>query len=351
MEIICTYWVVYIFLLMSIKIGINGIGRIGKQVFRYASLTPGIDVVHINDSMDTELLIHLLKYDSIHRKFDSDIKRDGDFISVGEKNIYVSSESEPSKINWDFRNVDIVVESSGLFKTRETLSRHLANTEVKRIILSCPADDDSVDRTVVVGINHTDLRPSDRLISNSSCTTNCVAMMLKVLHDSFGIKKAFMNTVHPATNNQKLLDGPHNDFRRARAAVGNIIPTTSSAVRSVPIIMPEMKGIFDGIATRVPVTDGSVVELTAHLQAQVSCDEVNEAFKKYSENELKGLLEYCEDPVVSSDIIGNRHSAIFDALSTKVLCGDMIQILAWYDNESGYSARVLDLVRIVAKKF
>jgi glyceraldehyde 3-phosphate dehydrogenase len=335
---------------MSIKLGINGIGRIGKQVLRFALLTPYVDVVHINDTMNPGLLIHLLKYDSIHGKFGADIKLDGDYISVGEKNIFVSNECKPSDINWDFKNVDIVIESSGLFKTRESINSHLVNTNVKKIILSCPAND-TIDRTVVLGVNHREIQSSDRLISNSSCTTNCVALMLKVIHESFGIKKAFMNTVHPATNNQKLIDGPHSDFRRARAAVGNIIPTTSSAIRSVEIIMPWLKDIFDGIAVRVPVIDGSVVELTAHLRHKASQNEVNQAFKRYSDGELKGLLEYCEDPVVSSDIIGNRHSAVFDALSTKVLCEDMIQILAWYDNESGYSARIIDLVKILASEF
>lgn len=217
------------------------------------------------------------------------------------------------------------------------------------MILSCPADDDSIDRSVIMGVNHKELRSSDRLISNSSCTSNCVAIMLKVLKDEFGIRKAFMNTVHPFTNNQNLQDGYHTDFRRARSAMNNIIPTTSSAIRIIPIIMPDLKGIFDGFATRVPVADCSFVELTAHLSADVSVNEINSVFKKNSQGELKDYLEYCEDPIVSSDVNNNRHSAIFDALSTKVLGKDLIQILAWYDNEIGYSSRLIDLLKFTAK--
>ncbi len=334
--------------MMPIRIGINGIGRVGKQVFRYAYKDPEIEIVHINDNMDLGLLTHLLKYDSIHGKFEHEINRNANYIKVNNNKIFVTNESSPDKIDWDKENVDIVIDSSGLYKTRDLLEKHTYNTNVKKVILSCPADDDSLDKTVVIGINHDEIEAGHTYISNASCTTNCVGIIIKVLQDTFGIEKAFMNTVHPVTNNQKLLDGPHNDYRRARAAVGNIIPTTTSAIKTLPMVMPEMKGIFDGFATRVPVIDGSIVELTAQLKSKTSVENINDTFKNFANSKLKGLLEYCNEPIVSSDIINNKHSAIFDALSTKLIGGDMVQIVAWYDNECGYSARITDLVKILA---
>jgi glyceraldehyde 3-phosphate dehydrogenase len=329
-----------------VKIGINGLGRIGKLVFRLIADTPGMEVVQINDKIDSGLLAHLLKYDTVHGRFDADIKVIADGILFRGREIRVTHEHHPSHIPWSLTGAEIVVESSGKFKTMPLLQQHIRNG-VQKVILTCPADDDSIDRTVVMGINHHELRSEDKVISNASCTTNCVAMMVKVLHDAFGVKRAFMNTVHPFTNNQSLLDGPHADFRRARAAVGNIIPTTTSAIRTLPLVLPEMNGRFDGFATRVPVIDGSFVELIAEIGTDVNPRIVNDAFLIASLKHLKPYLAYSEDPLVSSDVISNPHSAIFDALSTKVIGKNLVQILAWYDNESGYANRIIDLLKKV----
>jgi glyceraldehyde 3-phosphate dehydrogenase len=328
------------------KIGINGLGRIGKLVFRLIAETPGMEVVHVNDKIDSELLIHLLKYDTVHGRFNAEISGITKGIMFNSREILVTHEHHPSHIPWSLSGAEIVVESSGKFKTMPSLQQHIRNG-VQKVILTCPADDDSIDRTIVMGINHHALMSEDKVISNASCTTNCVGMMVKVLHDAFGVKRAFMNTVHPFTNNQSLLDGPHSDFRRARAAVGNIIPTTTSAIRTLPLVMPEMAGRFDGFATRVPVIDGSFVELTAETGTDVNPRIVNDAFLRASLGQLKPYLAYSEDPLVSSDIISNPHSAIFDALSTKVIGKNLVQILAWYDNESGYANRIIDLLKRV----
>lgn len=326
------------------KIGINGFGRIGKLVFRLLEDVEGIDVVQINDKADSELLAHLLKYDTVHGRFRGEIAMTEKGIRVNGRDILVTREHHPSHIPWSLSGAEMVIESSGKFKTMPLLQLHLHH-EVQKVILTCPADDNLIDRTVVMGINHLQLTPGDRVISNASCTTNCVAMMLRVLHDAFGVKRAFMNTVHPFTNNQSLLDGPHSDFRRARAAVGNIIPTTTSAIRTLPLVMPEMARIFDGYATRVPVTDGSFVELTAELGAQVNPRIINDAFMLASRERLFPYLAYSNEPLVSSDIIGDPHSAVFDSLSTRVIGGNFIQVLAWYDNEFGYASRIIDLIR------
>ena len=331
-----------------VKIGINGLGRIGKLVFRFISETPGMEVVQVNDKIDNELLLHLLRYDTVHGRFDAETHCTEKGISFNGREILVTHEHHPSHIPWSLSGAEIVVESSGKFKTMPLLQQHIHNG-VKRVVLTCPADDDSVDRTVVMGINHHKITADDRVISNASCTTNCVAIMLKVLQDSFVVKRAFMNTVHPFTNNQSLLDGPHADFRRARAAVGNIIPTTTSAISAIPLVMPEMKNLFDGFATRVPVIDGSFVELTAELETPVTTRMINDAFLTASFKNLKEFLSYCADPIVSSDIINSPFSAIFDALSTKVIGGDLVQILAWYDNESGYAHRIIDLLKHIIK--
>ena len=329
---------------MATKIGINGLGRIGKLVFRLISETQQMEVVQINDKIDNELLIHLLKFDTVHGRFNADIQRSERGIFFNGREILMTHEHHPSHIPWSLSGAEIVVESSGKFKTMPLLQQHIHNG-VRKVILTCPADDDLIDRTVVMGVNHNEITEDDKVISNASCTTNCVAMMLKVLDDSFGVKRAFMNTVHPFTNNQSLLDGPHSDFRRARAAVGNIIPTTTSAIRSIPVVMPKMRGLFDGFATRGPVIDGSFVELTAELNTVVNPRIINDAFRAASESQLKPYLEYSDDPLVSSDVIGNPFSAIFDSLSTKVIGKDLIQILAWYDNESGYANRIIDLLK------
>lgn len=332
---------------MSLKVGINGFGRIGKLVFRIIEEQPEIEVVHINDKMNTQLMAHLLKYDSLHGKFNAEVTFDSDHIYVNNREILVTNLSFPSEIPWNKSNVELVVESSGRFKTHSLLEGHLHNG-VKKVILSCPPDDNSIQRTVVMGVNHQTIQPTDIIISNASCTTNCVALMLKVIHEVFGFKKGFMNTVHPTTNNQNLQDGYHPDFRRARSAISNIIPTTSSAVKTTQLVMPEMRGIFDGFATRVPIPDCSFVELTAELKSSASVGKINEAFLHYAKNELKNYLEYTEDPIVSSDMNNNPHSAVHDALATRVLGGDLIQILGWYDNEFAYSTRIIDLIKYIS---
>ena len=332
---------------MSVKIGINGLGRIGRLVFRLAIETPGIELVHLNDMMDTPLMSHLIKYDSLHGKLNADLSCQQDHLVVNGSRILVTHCEKPDAIPWKHTGVDIVIDASGKFKTSTSLQAHLRNG-AKKVILTCPALDNSIERTIVMGVNHKEILPSDRIISNASCTTNCVAIMLKVLQDEFGVKKAFMNTIHPLTNNQNIQDGYHTDYRRARSAINNIIPTTSSAIDAIRIIFPEMKDTFDGFATRVPVAECSFVELIAELDKNVEKYIVNQAFLKHSEGNLNAYLEYCSDPIVSSDIHNNRHSAIFDSLATKVLAGDFIQILGWYDNEFGYSARIIDLIKYVS---
>lgn len=332
---------------MSIKIGINGIGRIGKMVLRYALTHPELEVVHLNDKMSPELVAHLLKYDSIHGIFHADIQFDTTSIMVNGKRIPVTSLQTPSDIPWHHYPVDVVVESSGKFKTATLLSGHLHNG-AEKVILSAPADDHSLDKTIVMGVNHHDLLSTDRLISNASCTTNCVAILLKVLNDSFGVQQAFMNTVHPMTNNQNIQDGYHSDFRRARAAINNIIPTTSSAIAATKLVLPEMEHIFDGFATRVPVADCSFVEVVAQLSESCTRDDINNTFRTHAETDLRNYLDYTEAPLVSTDITNNPHSVIFDGLATKVLRGNMIQIIGWYDNECGYSARIIDLIQYIS---
>ena len=332
---------------MAIRIGINGFGRIGKLVFILAGVDPEIEIVHVNDRMPIDLIIYLLKYDTIRGKLDADIEGDCEHIILNEKKILVTHYDEPSLIPWYKSKADLVLESSGKFKTRSHIEGHLTNG-AKKVILSCPASDDTIDRTVVMGVNHTQIESINKIISNSSCTTNCVAILLKVLYEQFGVQRAFMNTVHPYTKNQNLLDGYHDDFRRSRAAANNIIPTTSSAIRTIQIIMPEMKGKFDGFSTRVPVPDCSYVELIVQLGVDVSVQQVNNAFFEYSQNKLSSYLEYCADPIVSSDIKNSSYSAVFDSLSTKILGNDLIQILAWYDNEYGFSSRIIDLIKYIA---
>ena len=330
----------------SVKIGINGFGRIGKMVFRLLEGREDFVVTHINDKMDTRLMAHLLKYDSIHGRFGAEIDFDESHIVVNGRKILVTNYPSPEQIPWDTTGVTYVIDSCGRFKTRPALQGHLRGG-VKRVILSCPPDDASIERTVVMGVNHLTLQPDDDIISNASCTTNCIAVMLKVVNDEFGMRRGFMNTVHPMTNNQNLQDGFHSDYRRARSALANIIPTTSSAIRATQLVIPEMKNIFDGFATRVPVADCSFVELTAELHHETTAHDIRETFRRYADGPLKGFLEFTNDPIVSSDITNNPHSAIFDALATKVIGGNFIQILGWYDNEYGYSSRIIDLIKYI----
>lgn len=329
---------------MTTKIGINGFGRIGKMVFRLAEGDQDIEITHINDKMDTRLMAHLLKYDSIHGRFNADIDFDQEHLIVNGRKILVTNEMHPGDIPWGKTGVEVVIDSSGRFKTSALLMPHLRDS-VKRVILSCPPDDASIERTIVMGVNHRTIRETDRIISNASCTTNCIAVAIKVVNDEFGMVRGFMNTVHPTTNNQNLQDGFHSDYRRARSAMANIIPTTSSAVRTTRLVIPEMADIFDGFATRVPVADCSFVELTAELHRQVTTRDIKDAFLRHANGDLKPYLEYTEDPIVSSDVTNNPHSAIFDAMATKVIGGNFIQLLVWYDNEYGYSSRIIDLIK------
>ncbi|MEI6123957.1 MAG: type I glyceraldehyde-3-phosphate dehydrogenase [Bacteroidota bacterium] len=332
---------------MTTKIGINGFGRIGKLVFRLLQNKPDIAIVGINDTANTETLAHLLKYDSAHGRFLGTIEIANDTLIVNGKPIQVYHERIPAKIPRTMHGADIVIEASGMFTTREQLAQHLSSG-ARKVILTCPPKD-QLDKTIIIGINENTLTPSDCIVSNASCTANCVAPMLKVLHDSFGIDRVFMNTVHPATNNQSLIDAPRNDLRRSRTALSNIIPTTSTAIAVVKELMPFLEGKFDGFATRVPVEDGSLIELNALLLKNTSVAEINKVFLEAAQGYLMGVLDYTADAIVSSDIIGNSHSAIYDSLCTRVLQGNFVQVVGWYDNEFGYSNRVVDLIEKIAK--
>ncbi len=333
-----------------IRIGINGIGRIGKLVFRLALQQAGVKVVAINDPMPLGHLAHLFKYDSVHGRLDRSFTVDE---SRGQLHVngYAVSKygfERPGRIPWKKHQVDVVVESSGRFLTRKDLQEHL-HAGAPRVILSCPPTE-PLDCMLVMGVNQDRLRPTDRLVSNASCTTNCVAPVLKALHQGFGLDRVLMNTVHPYTNNQCLLDAPHKDLRRARAAACNIIPTTSTAVDALQEVMPELNGRFDGFASRVPLANGSFVDLSLIVQKKTTAREINAHMQSIADGPMKGIIEYSEEPLVSGDITGNPHSAVFDALSTRVLGGNFAQVLAWYDNEYAYAHRVLELVRLMMRQ-
>lgn len=329
---------------MAIRIAINGFGRIGRLVFRQAHARRGtFDIVGINDLTDAKTLAHLLKYDSIHGRFTGSIEVDGNDLIVDGDRITISAEKNIEDLKWG--DVDVVVESTGVYTKRAALEKHLANG-AKRVVLSAPAKDE-LDATVVLGVNDDVLTADTRLISNASCTTNCLAPMVKVLHDAIGVERGYMTTVHSYTNDQRILDQPHKDLRRARAAALNIIPTTTGATKAVTLAIPELEGRLDGFSLRVPTPDGSITDFTAIVKRETSKEEINAAFKAAADGALKTYLEYTEDPIVSSDIVGNTHSCIFDALSTMVN-GNLVKIVGWYDNEFGYSTRIVDLVEKVA---
>jgi glyceraldehyde 3-phosphate dehydrogenase len=330
---------------MAVRVGINGLGRIGKVVFRILQGTDDIELVGINDLMSMDALVHLIRYDSTHGRFNGTVEKGEGCIIVNGKRIAVTQFPDPSQIPWANYQTDIVIESSGLFTSRALMQKHI-NAGASKVILSCPPADQP-DRTVVIGVNEKELKMEDRLVSNASCTTNCLAPVLKILNDQWGIDRAFMNTVHPFTNNQSIIDAPHKDLRRARTAGVNIIPTTSTAVETLFLVMPELRGRFDGLAVRVPVHDGSLIELSAILKQDVTPAEVNRIMKEASQGAFKGILDYTQDPIVSSDIVGNTHSCIVDALSTRVLGGNFLQMIVWYDNETGYSNRIIDLIRLM----
>ena len=331
---------------MSIRIGINGFGRIGRLVFRRAIQLGGMEVVGINDLTDAKTLAHLLKYDSTHGRFAGTVEVDGDAIVVDGRRIPISAHRDPAQIPWKALGAGIVVEATGVFRDSASLDKHIAGGAGK-VALTVPPKD-KLDNMVVLGVNDDTLTAAHRKVSNASCTTNCLAPVAKVLHDTFGIVHGLMTTVHAYTNDQRILDLPHSDLRRARSAAANIIPTTTGAARAVGKIIPDLAGKLDGYALRVPVVDGSVVDLTVKLARPTTAAEINAAMKAAAEGPMKGVLEYTEDPIVSSDIVGNPHSSVFDALSTVVMDGDFVKIVSWYDNEWGYSCRVVDLVKKMA---
>ncbi|MBM4157365.1 MAG: type I glyceraldehyde-3-phosphate dehydrogenase [Ignavibacteria bacterium] len=326
---------------MAVKIGINGFGRIGRLVLKRMEIIGGYDIIAINDLTDANTLAHLLKYDSVHGKFPGEVKAGENSITVNGKVIKIMAEKDPTKLGWGNLGVDVVIESTGKFTNKEKLSYHLS-AGAKKVILTAPPKDD-IDAIVVVGVNDSDLKPEHKIISNASCTTNCLAPMVKVIDDNFGILKGYMTTIHSYTNDQALLDQPHKDLRRARAGAINIVPTTTGAAKAVGKVIPHLKGLLDGFSLRVPTPDASITDFVCILKKDTTKDEINTAVKKASETTLKNILEYSEEPLVSTDIIGNPHSCIFDSLST--MCnGNLAKIIGWYDNEWGYSCRVVDLI-------
>ena len=334
---------------MSVKVGINGFGRIGRLAFRYALENGnGVDIVAINDLTDANMLAHLLKYDSIHGALKEDVRVEGSSIFVGDKEIKVYSESEPANIPWGELGVEIVIESTGVFRKREQAQKHI-DAGAKKVIISAPGTNE--DFTTVLGVNEEDYDPANHhVISNASCTTNCLAPFAKVLHEKFGIKRGLMTTIHSYTTDQKILDLPHKDYRRARAAALNIVPTTTGAAKAVAKVLPELEGKLNGMAVRVPTPTGSLVDLVAELEKDVTAEDVNNAFKEAAEGSMKGVLAYTEDPIVSSDIVGNTHSSIVDGLSTMVMEGNQVKVVSWYDNEVGYASRCIDLAKFLKEK-
>jgi glyceraldehyde 3-phosphate dehydrogenase len=326
------------------RVAINGFGRIGRAVFRIIAerTDSDIEVVAINDLSDDDILAYLLEYDSVMGRFEQEVSVSDGVMKVGKHEIKMLMERDPSHLPWKDLEVDVVVESTGVFRDKASLQQHL-EAGAKRVVLTVPSKD-KIDETIVLGVNDDQLGPEDLIVSNASCTTNCLAPLAKVLDDEFGIKKGVMTTVHAYTNDQRLADVPHKDLRRSRAATENIIPTTTGAAKAVGEVLPNLDGKLDGMAMRVPVPDGSTVDLVVELNRDVTVDEVNAAVKKAADGPLAGIMEYTEDPIVSTDIIGNPHSSIFDASGTQVLGGNLVKVMSWYDNEWGYSNRVVDLI-------
>ncbi|MFH1998995.1 MAG: type I glyceraldehyde-3-phosphate dehydrogenase [Planctomycetota bacterium] len=329
---------------MTIRIGINGFGRIGRTVFRIMEATDDFEVVGINDLTDPKALAHLLKYDTVQGRFKGTVEVADNGLKVNGRTVKVMSEKDPASLPWKSLEVDFVVESTGVFRKREQIAAHLKGGAPK-VLLTVPPKD-AIDNVIVMGVNNKNLKKEDKIISNASCTTNCLAPVAKVLNDAFGIKHGLMTTTHAYTNDQRIADLVHSDLRRARAAAQNIIPTTTGAAAAVGKVIPELAGKLDGFAMRVPVIDGSVVDLTVILEKNATKESVNKAIKAAADGPMKGVLAYTEDPIVSSDIIGDSHSSIFDGLCTMVMGNNMVKIVSWYDNEWGYSCRVVDLIRL-----
>ncbi|MBB6453571.1 glyceraldehyde 3-phosphate dehydrogenase [Salirhabdus euzebyi] len=333
---------------MAVKVGINGFGRIGRMVFRAALKNSEVEVVAINDLTDAEMLAHLLKYDTVHGTLDQEVSVDGSDLVVGGKTIKVLTERDPANLGWGNLGVDIVIESTGRFTQREDAKKHL-DAGAKKVIISAPAKDEDV--TLVMGVNEDKYDAgSHHVISNASCTTNCLAPMAKVLHDNFGLKRGMMTTVHSYTNDQQILDLPHKDYRRARAAAENIIPTTTGAAKAVSLVLPELKGKLNGMAMRVPTPNVSLVDLVAEFDKNVTVDEVNAVLKEAAQGDLKGILEFSELPLVSRDYNGSPASSTIDGMSTMVLEDNLVKVISWYDNEAGYSHRCVDLAVYIANK-
>jgi glyceraldehyde 3-phosphate dehydrogenase len=333
---------------MTVKVGINGFGRIGRNVFRAALNNAEMEIVAINDLTDAKMLAHLLKYDTVHGTLQQEVTVDGEYLVVGNQKVKVIAERDPAQLGWGELGVEVVVESTGRFTKREDAAKHL-EAGAKKVIISAPADNEDI--TIVMGVNQDKYDPANHhVLSNASCTTNCLAPFAKVLNDEFGIKRGMMTTIHSYTNDQQILDLPHKDYRRARAAAENMIPTSTGAAKAVSLVLPELKGKLNGMAVRVPTPNVSIVDLVAELDREVTADEVNSALKAAAEGPLKGILHYSELPLVSTDYNGSPASSSIDSLSTMVLDGNMVKVLSWYDNEVGYSSRVVDLIDYIAQK-
>ena len=337
---------------MAVKVAINGFGRIGRLFFRAAHGSADIEIVAINDLADAPTLASVLKYDTVHGRFPGQVapaaEGGAEFLVVDGTRIPVLGERVPAELPWADLGVEIVVESTGVFRTRDAMQGHI-DAGAKKVLLSAPPKGE-IDATIVFGVNDETLEPTDVFVSNASCTTNCLAPVVKVLHDSFGVDYALMTTCHAYTNDQRIADMIHSDLRRARAAAMNIIPTTTGAAKAVGKVIPELDGRLNGCALRVPVVDGSIVDLTALVKTDVTVEQVNAAMKAAADGPMKGYLEYTEDPIVSSDVIGNPASSVFDAMATMVMAKRMVKVLSWYDNEWGYSSRCVELVRLMAQR-
>jgi len=331
---------------MAIQVGINGFGRIGRSVFRIISDRDDMEVVAINDLFDNEQLAYLLKYDTVMGIFDKKVTAQTDAMTVDNQRVVMTEHRDPAQIPWKDLGARFVIESTGVFRTREPLEKHMA-AGAEKVILTVPAKEE-IDATIVIGVNDAELKPEHRIVSNASCTTNCLAPIAKILDDAFGIEEGFITTVHAYTNDQRLADVPHKDFRRSRAAGENIIPTTTGAAKAVGKVLPQLQGKLDGLAMRVPVPDGSIVDLACRLGKKASRSDINAAVQEAAAGSMQRVVEYSEAPLVSSDIIGNTHSSIFDALSTSSQNDGYARIVSWYDNEWGYSNRVVDLIGMLA---
>ncbi|PCH67845.1 MAG: type I glyceraldehyde-3-phosphate dehydrogenase [Bacteroidetes bacterium] len=324
----------------NIKIAINGFGRIGRLAFTALEKHDNIEIVAINDITDIQTLAHLLKYDSVHGRFNGTVVANGENLTVNDKAIKITAERDPENLPWADLGVQLVLESTGLFTDRDKAAKHI-NAGAKKVVISAPAKGDV--KTIVLGVNDNELNSEDDIVSNASCTTNCLAPLIKVLNDNWGVDKGYMTTVHAYTADQRLQDSPHKDLRRARAAATSIIPTSTGAAKAIGLVIPELAGKIDGFAMRVPIPNGSITDFTGILNKEPSVEEINSAFNSAASGDMKGILEYTEDPIVSADIIGNPHSCIFDSQLTSV-SGNLVKVVGWYDNEIGYSSRIADLI-------